>query len=355
MRGVTLQRIETGIRHHRLKMPPVLVYRHHSPKSMKRPDHLDCHSSPGMLSSPNLVRPLGQSLLRFVKRHHKIQTLGLTTLLTAFMGMPCSAELPALMEKPWMGQFAVFKNRKYQITVSNQGEIRLAPLGKDGEVIGAYITIPIKFGLEETLPNGKTRLLNILPESLESSDPATDSLEKTIIRGKVTGGAAFEATLEEARGIVTIGGRVTDPGPTKKNPLGFSVLTTIPYFFGHVDKETPAQLKEFETKIKDDYIQVKWTNGKRNKEMFTSTVDAGSPEMNGPGISSAEIGITPFQGKKFLLSASDNSSMRTANSRRATSKTDKAGAPLYEGLLISWTADASKDPQGRARISFQVK
>ena len=278
------------------------------------------------------------------------------TLLTPLTGIQTAcAELPALTEKPWSDQFAVFKNRNYQLSISKNGEIRLAPLNKKGEMIGDYIVIPIQIGLEETLPGGRTRLLGILPETLESSDPATDKLKNTVIRGKVTGGAAFEATIEESRGIVSIGGRVTDPGTTTRNPLGFSVFTRIPYFFGHVEKDTPAKLKEFEESIKNDYIQMKWINGKRHKELLTASVDAGSPEMSGPGIASAELGLTAFQKNTFLMSASENTSLRIANARSPANRSTKTGSPLYEGLLIHWTADAAKDPRGRARLAFEVK
>ena len=182
----------------------------------------------------------------------RIPRLALATLLTALTGIQSvSAELPALNKQPWMGYFAVFKNRNYEITINNQGEMRLSPHTKEGEVFGAYLAFPISIGIEEIMPDGKIQWLSILPESLESTDPATDKLEKAVIRGKVTGGAAFEATIEGARGIFSIGGRVTDPGTATKNPLRFHVLTTIPYFSGGVEKDTPAKRKDYEATIKD--------------------------------------------------------------------------------------------------------
>ncbi len=285
----------------------------------------------------------------------RFPALGLAALMLASTGIqPLSAELPMLTEKPWLGYFAAIKTRNYQFGISSKGGLNFSPIDKDGEKSGAYLSIPMVIGLEERLPNGKTRMLDILPESLESSDPATDQLKKVVFRGQVTGGATFEATIEQSRDIVSIGGRVTDPGPTT-NPLAFSVITRIPYFSGHMKKDTPAQLKAFEERIKNDYIEVKFSDRKQCKKKLFDTVDASSPEMNGPGIVSAELGLYPFKNRKFYLSASANSIMKLENSRSAKGKSGAMGAPLYEGVVFSWSADPAKDPRGEARISYIVK
>ena len=53
-----------------------------------------------------------------------------------------------------------------------------------------------------------------------------------------------------------------------------------------------------------------------------------------------------YKGKKFLISASPNSTLTLANAK---------AAPLHEGFTIQWLADTTKDPEGKARISFEVK
>lgn len=289
-------------------------------------------------------------------RNPKLVSLAFASVLTASMGLPfASAELPVLTEKPWLGNFAVLKNRNFEVTIDGQGEMRLSPHTKDGNIFSAYLAFPISMGIEAVLPDGKTQPFSILPETLESNDPATDKLEKTVIRGKVSGGATFEATLEEARGILSIGGRVTNPGTTTTNPLRFHVRTTIPYFYGGVEKDTPAKKAEFEATVKDDYVEAKFTDGKRHKQLFVPPVNAASPEMNGPGIANAEIGISLLQGRKFLLSASGNSSMKFANANQAPTESGTHERPLYEGLIITWAADVAKDPQGKARLTVQAK
>jgi hypothetical protein len=282
--------------------------------------------------------------------------LRVVALLTALIGIQsAAAELPALMERDWLGQFAVFKNRDYQFTISSHGEIRIAPYPKDGNTTVGYIVIPIHIGIVGISPDGTNQWFSIQPETLESTDPATNKLKKAVFRGKVTGGAAFEATVEEARGIIFISGRVTAPGTATKNPLRFQVLTKIPYFYGHVEKDTREKKQAFEAKIKSDNVVMKFINGKRHKEWFITPVDAGSPEINAPGIASAEFDIKPLRGRKFLLSASENTPMSFANANRAPNESGTPERPLYEGLHIFWTADPAKDPQGSARVSFQMK
>lgn len=285
-----------------------------------------------------------------------LSCLGAALLLTPLTWLqPAAAELPSLSKKPWMGFFGVLKTRNYEFTIGSQGEIRLSPHNKDGEILGEYLAFPIALGIEEILPDGRVHWLNLIPESLESTDPATEKFEKTVIRGKVVGGAAFEATIAEARGIVSIGGRVTDPGTTTKNPLRFHVRTTVPYFYGGREKDTPEKLKDFEATIKDDYVETKSIQGKRRKELFTTPVNAGSAEFTGPGIATAEIGLSLLQSKKLLLAASENSSLKFANANQAPTETGARERPLYEGAVITWTADPAKDPQGRARLAIQVK
>ncbi len=165
----------------------------------------------------------------------------------------------------------------------------------------------------------------------------------------------MKPTLEEDRGVVSIAGRVTDPGPNAKHPLVFTVNTRIPYFHGRVEKETPEDLKAFEEKIEDDYIEFQWIDRKKHKKMWVETVDIASPEVNGPGIASAELELFAFKGRKLILSASPGSKMVFSSSRRGKRRSSAKAAPLYEGFSIRWSSDPEKDPKGEARMSYEFK
>jgi hypothetical protein len=56
------------------------------------------------------------------------------------------AELPQLTEKPWIGQFAVLKNKSYQITVAPSGDIVINPIIKNADT-RPYVFIPINWGI----------------------------------------------------------------------------------------------------------------------------------------------------------------------------------------------------------------
>ncbi len=257
-----------------------------------------------------------------------------------------TAELPILNEKPWLGHFAVAATRRMHFTVSGVGQMKLAPLNKNGVPVGSGSTIVIRFGIEETTPDGKIHTKKFIPGSLESTDQATDQLEKAVIRGKMTGDAAFELTLERDRDVVSIGGRITDPGKLTKNPIRLVISARIPNVYVTDKKTERKEKKVFEKKIKDDRIELKWTDGTRHKEALEDTVDVTSKDINGPGIAELEVDISKYNEKKLYFSATENSAITLWN---------QAPAPLYEGFWIKWHPDAAKDPEGKSRFRFIVK
>ena len=276
----------------------------------------------------------------------RLLALGSAALLFGSFGLQTvSAQLPSLDEQPWIGHFIGHEGRRVRVGVTALGKISIYALNNKGEPIDFHHPVSLVFGIEETLPNGKTQMKNLVAESLETTDAATEKLEKATIRGKVTGDAAFETTIEQQRGYIMIGGRVTDPG-TLKNPLRFVVTTKFPSLYGKVKKETKKEISAYEKKTKNDGIQVKWTDGKRLKKTLSESVDASSPEINGPGISEVEFETGAYPDRKFVFNSSPNSSMKLSNN---------GSAPLHEGLTITWAAEPGKDPDGKARFAFDVK
>jgi hypothetical protein len=282
-------------------------------------------------------------------------------MITGFPGLPkADAELPILEEQPWLGYFAVFANKRYSIGVLPQGTIEITPMNDKSEPVGKQLVINIDAGIEEVLPDDKTVMKQIKLETLESDDAATDKLEKTTIRGKVTGDADFELNLEQVRGVIFIGGRVLNPGTLTKNPLRFVVRAKFPNAYPNQNEQPGApedskRLKEkkaessgkaFLKKLKDDSLDLKWTDGKRVKQDFEKVVDGASPELNGPGIASAEVEISSYKGKRVVFTAAPNSAMNMRNAKPA---------PLHTGFTLIWTADVAKDPEGKARLAVEVR
>lgn len=266
-------------------------------------------------------------------------------LFSSFSVQMACAELPALKEQPWLGHFAAFENKKLRFGVTAMGKIILRPMGDKDQPVGHSLEIPIQIGIEEVLPSGKVVMKELKPETLESAEPASDDLSKIVIKGKVTGDAAFEATIEQSRGVILIGGRLLEPG-TLTNPLRFAVRVKFPSAYKHSDPQGKKEEKAFEKKIEDDRIDLKWSDGKRKKQALNVAVEASSKDLNGPGIAAAEIDISAYRGKRFLIMASGNSSMSLWNEK---------AAPMNEGFSINWLPDAAKDKEGKARISIEVK
>lgn len=293
---------------------------------------------------PKLTRPI---------HRRAIPSLGLLACcLFAATGMqPVSAQLP-MLEPPWLGYYAVQTMGRFQFQVFSKDASAIVHRDVKGSEQMDPLAIRIDFFVRETLPDGKIIVRNILPETLEGIQPATTKLEKSVIRGKVAGDAAFEAVFEQSRGIISMGGRILDPG-TLKNPQ-FCIRTTFPTL--EIEKKAPAASlskrdakkleREMARKTKSGTMELKWTDSKRIKQDLEVAVDAGSKELNGPGIAAVEIKTTVYDGKKFILLASSNSAMTLSN---------PSYGQLKRGFSLIWSADSGKDKTGAARFSFEMR
>lgn len=264
------------------------------------------------------------------------------------------AELPSLDDRKWVGNFVGFESKHFQFSVATQGKAKIEAMGKKGAPLTSKLAVSIEFLIQEAMPDGKIVTKAIKPESLESEQPASLKPSNIVIRGKVTGDAAFEGYLTEEHGLISMGGKLLDPGTLTKNPLRFAIRVTFPdaYYAAGKDKVTTGKVDEkkvakaFEQKIEKDRIQLKWTDGKSRKQSVSDAVDATSKEINGPGIAALSVEFSSYQENKFLLVASENSSMTLSNA---------VAKPLYSGFSVIWMADTAKDPEAKARLNLEVK
>ena len=263
----------------------------------------------------------------------------------AVSGM-ASAELPGLNEKEWLGYFVGYENKKFHFGISGKGRGVIKPVVQKGELISKQLWVAVDFRVEETKPDGTTAVRAILPETLESAQPATNEPKKIVFKGKVKGGGSFEVFVDEEKGVIFLGGRLVDPG-TAKNPLKFSIQADFPDAYPRVKKAGDKKAEDaFEERIKNDRLQLTWTDGKRVKPQTDKALDAASKEVTGPGISALQVEFSSFQERKIGLVAAANSTMALVNPQ---------SAPLHEGFTAVWTADAVKDPEAKARLAIEVK
>ena len=91
---------------------------------------------------------------------------------------------------------------------------------------------------------------------------------------------------------------------------------------------------------------MKWIDGKSSKLKLIQHVDASAKEISGPGIAALSAEFRTYQDKKYILIATENSSMTLSNN---------APKPLSEGFAVLWMADAAKDPSTKSRLTLDVK
>lgn len=255
------------------------------------------------------------------------------------------AELPTLDVKGWYGRFIGLETRTHHFGLTGDGKGTLAPIGKRGDPVSHPICPSITFLIEESLPDGRVIARQIQKESLTSDSPAATAFEKISFTGKVTGDAAFAVDIEANRGVISLGGRLIDPGTLTVNPVKFIIRVTFPSAYRNVSV-ADRQEKAFLRRVQDDRLDLVFTDGKRFKQKTAELVDAKDPKLNGPGISEAKLQLDAFQGKAFEFTTSGASKM---------SLWTRAAQPLHEGFTINWESDPEKDPEGSARLVIVVK
>jgi hypothetical protein len=297
---------------------------------------------------------------------HSLRTIAVAAILPFIQGIPpASAELP-MMEQPWLGYFAVAEERAFNFLFeAQQGGISIVVRNKEGTPIEG-IPITLQFLAQETLPDGSVRELLMKPDTLESADPATAKLKKTVFRSKLTdqatGQPTLEVTLEIASGTVLANARITDKGAFDKNPLRPVIRAGFPAFYvaekvqnenaqkEELDKkqikELEKQIKEFEKRIGEDSVTLKRLDGTRVKLGCVDKTDPKTKDVNGTGSSSAEVEIGAFQNRKIEFLAAPKSSLTLGYT---------APLPLHNGFYLQWSADPAKDPDGKAKFAVSIK
>jgi len=256
------------------------------------------------------------------------------------------AQLPSLSDNGWHGHFAVAESGKFQFSIQTDGDITLFPTtGKrDDKTSGTGITIRPR--IEETMPNGSVVSRQIDGKSFESSESPTAKLEKTTIRGKVTGETTFEITAEIRQGTIYLGGKIITPGPAVKNPLRFSVEIYFPSAYRDTKFDDEKKSEKFQEKLEDDKITIKWTDGNKVRQSYEENVDASSEKLHGPGIASIEVDAACYYGKKITVTKAPDSLLRISNSN---------STPLYKGFSLMCFADPGKSPSSETQVAIEVR
>jgi hypothetical protein len=254
---------------------------------------------------------------------------------------PAAAQLPGISHQPWLGYFAVSESRQCRLGITSQGQIKLQLEPSTGAPGIGLSSMNIVASIEEVTPDGKTTVRKLNVSSLESEDSPTDKLEKTVIRGKVTGNAVFELTIEQVRGNFIISNRLLDSGAVTKNTIRPIVALHVPVIYQYSKGELSKPLQKQRAK---DSLHLRWTDGNRKRFALVDEVDASSGEFNGPGIASAQIEAGGLiRDRKLILEVTDGESSMTAQNTKLQ--------PLNAGLRFT-ARPASGDT---ARLTLTIR
>lgn len=257
------------------------------------------------------------------------------------------AELPALNDEKWLGYFAVHQGQRYDFLMEATGKMFLVPRLRGKEQVTDLNQIKIHYGIEEVLPNGKTVFKAINLTSLSSQQTATKDIRRQTVCGRATGGAEFELVIEQARDVISLGGKVVNPGKLKKHPLRFALRLVIPNVYRTAEFSMKDEAREFEKRIRGDYMEFTRVDGREGKLDASDRGLMDAAEVSGKGIEQMEMRISYFDGRRFYFQSSKNAVMTVYDGGDAR--------PWYEGMTLQWLPDPAADADGRARLSFCVK
>jgi len=279
------------------------------------------------------------------------KSLSFTGLIASFLfaasGLEtATAELPSLGVQPWFGYYAIFANKRIQFAMASAGKISILPVPEKGPALAENFRIPIEIFLEQVQAGGTATPMSIVPESLNSSQPASDKLEKAVIHGKTSGDVSFELVLEQVHGIISISGHVLDSGTLPKNSIRLGARMIVPFYYRQEKPLEGKEEKAFQKKIANDHLELKTVDGKHKKQLFAAEVDASSKSFNEPAISEVKFEVPSVYGtRKIEIVAAPTTSITFKNEK----------TQLWKGFTMTWVTDPIKDPEGKARLTIEGK
>jgi hypothetical protein len=250
-----------------------------------------------------------------------------------------AAELPQLNVKPWIGNYAGYERRSFQFLVSNSGVGQLTGMGEKGVMMSSRYAIRIQPLVEDVLADGGAAAKMPVKDGWEAVTPASIDPEKLVYRGTVAGGARFEVTFEFDGDEIRAGGKLLEKG-SLANPR-FVLRFQVPDAYYHEN-----DLGKRQEKAKRDRVDLLRSDGKKLKLDLVTPLDAESGKFSGPGISQARLDISGFKGHRFEFDAGANAAFEFWN---------QGEQALIEGFTLGWKPDATKDPDGKARMVLKVR
>jgi hypothetical protein len=281
------------------------------------------------------------------------------------------ALLPLLKDPSWLEYHAVHDDEKFRFDINSKGELHITPKrGSTGKPVSWRLALKLDYGIEETRADGSKWLRRIERDSIAATERPSNAFVKTTLRGTTQGGAALELDVIQERGVISLGGRITDYGNLDPSKARLVIRVRVPDV--HSDSGSSGSGKDkdddekdrdrrdereerkkqrerderFEKKIDDDRLDLVRIDGTKLKLEFVEPLEAAAPALNAGGFQSAEFRIATYTDRRFRLQALQGSVLTLWNARNE---------PLHEGFTVEWRADAAKDSSGAARLQIEVR
>jgi len=261
--------------------------------------------------------------------------------------LPAAAELPILAHRDLHGYYAIHETQRYVFAMECDGTIQIIPRKRDKEWVAVANRIRLEYGIEELQPEGKVVFKQTRFGSLESEHEATDDIDRLVIRGVATGDAVYELVIEQSRDVFSIGGRVVDPGGLTEHPVRFVLRVSLPNVYRRTQAGDRDGQREFEKLTRRDYIELIRLDGSRQQLTHDDNQPLDGEALSGAGLESIEMRVSYYEGRRFFFAATKESGMMIGE--------DRSPGAWYEGMMLIWTTDPTKDPGGEGRLSFWVK
>ena len=264
----------------------------------------------------------------------------LCTCLSLVCLLPCSAELPILQEKPWLGHFVGYERRGFRFGIKEDGRMTLEAKARDGKYLINDRALNLYFEVIE-VSGDRTYTKKVIEESLTTTDTAAKNPSKATFRGKVTGDAEFEATVEFDGDTISLGGRILSNGSIK-NPLQFQVRARHSDVYRY---SSDANVKQDAKRDRIEYVRL---DKKKGKAEWLEGIDLSSNEVSGQGLASACVQVNCYEGREFLYTHVGSGKLTMQNTKFIS-------AAPRAGFSVLWRNDAEKDPEGKGRFQLLFK
>lgn len=248
--------------------------------------------------------------------------------------------MPQLTDKPWLGCFAGFEGRGYDLAVGADGKSELF-FKKGSSRVNIHSTFKVTYNLEEEV-KGKWVRRRFTDDSFETKDEANDEGDKVTFIVTFTGDTKVEVTHEFEKTGIIIGTKIV--GKTTKNPLRCGVSVAVADLYRHMEDKGLSE-RDLKKKV-DAEIAGETVKGDRKKADLYKKPELGGSDYFEGGAKWFSFESEKIAGRTMTLrSVSEGSGSIEVNQTKTA----------YNGFYLNWYVDPAKAETSGAQLEIEIK